>query len=270
MSSDSQLIIQVEGLEQDGGEVRLDYLLDELASFLKVLRVSEKFVVNSRDCKFVYTVVDVKHDSPLSVTIQATSNDQAYVGWASYVLDNVFDFLSGNFHQIIEQNIELQIRKAIDKMIQGSQDRFSSVEIKRKENRVRIFDHMKIEPDKSDRVVSQNILSWGTIKGRVERYNNHGDSNFFWLYTPLGKTVKCRFPNKLVEESALSVEKNVSVTGILNYQANEPMPFECKVEKIEIHKPDDQLPKFEIGNFPDITESESTSQVFQRIRDEWE
>jgi len=162
---------------------------------------------------------------------------------------------------------DLQIHNAIEKVIQDGQNKFSSVEIKRKGNRVKTTDSLQIE---TDRAISRNISSWGTVKGRVERYNNHGGSNFFWLYTPLGQTVKCRFPNNLVEKSALSVENNVSVTGILTYQANKPAPIECKVEKIEIHKPDDQLPKLEIGKFPDITENESTSQVMQRFRDEWE
>ena len=272
MSSDTQLIIQVEGLEQDGGEVRLDYLLDELASFLQVLRVSEQSLVKG-DANLVYRVVDVKHDSPLSVTIEATSNNQAYIGWEPYVLDNVFDILSGNINQTIEQNDEVQIRKAIERMIQDNQGKFSSVEIERKGNRVPIIDSIQLIDSiqiETEKVVSKNISSWGTVKGRVERYNNHGGSNFFWLYTALGKTVKCRFPKNLVEDSALSVEKNVSVTGILTYRANEPTPFECKVEKIDFHKPDDQLPKLEIGKFPDITESESTSQVIQRIRDGWE
>lgn len=267
MSSNTQLIIQFEGLEQDEGEVRLDYLVDELMSLQKVLRVFEKFVVKGKVDDLVYRVVATKHDSPLSVTIEATPKDQTKTEPASLVLDQFFNALSKKLNTFTEKDSDTQFHKEIDRMIQNSQGRFSSVEIERKGNRVQIIDSIQIE---TENVVSRNISSWGTVKGRVERYNNHGDSNFFWLYTALGKIVKCRFPNDLVEKSALSVEKNVSVTGVLTYRANEPTPFECKVEQIEIHKPDDQLPKLEIGKFPDITESESTSQVIQRIRDGWE
>ena len=40
MSSNDQLTIQFEGIEQDEGEVGLDYLVDALLSLLKVFRVS--------------------------------------------------------------------------------------------------------------------------------------------------------------------------------------------------------------------------------------
>lgn len=126
---------------------------------------------------------------------------------------------------------------------------------------------MRIEADKE---VTKITSSWGTVKGRLERYDNHGDSNIFWLYTALGTTVKCKFPDDLVEKSASSAERNISVTGMLKHRSNEPMPYECTVEKIEIHEPDDQLPELKIGMFPDITEGESIDQAIQRFRDEWE
>lgn len=268
MSSDTQLIIQFEGLEQDGGEVRLDYLTEELASLQKALQISEKNITDSKIGNLVYKVVAAKHESPLSVTIEATLNDQAQTRSASLALDNFFNALSRKLmNPAIENDSDTQIHRAIDSMIQKSQERFSSVEIERKGKKVQLIDNMQTE---LERMISKNTNSWGTVKGRVERYNNHGDSNFFWLYTTFGKSVKCKFPTALVEQSALSVERNVSVTGMMTYRANEPMPFECKVEKIEIHKPDDQLPELEIGKFPEITGSESTTQVIQRIRDDWE
>ncbi len=126
---------------------------------------------------------------------------------------------------------------------------------------------MQIEADKE---VTKITSSWGTVKGRVERYNNHGDSKIFWLYTALGTTVKCKLQDDFVEMYVSSVGRNISVTGMLKHRSNEPMPYECTVEIIEIHEQDDQLPELQIGMFPDITEGESIDQAIQKFRDEWE
>ncbi len=267
MSKNTQLIIQFQGLEQDDGEVRLDYLADELKTLQKVFRVFEKSVGTGAADNLVYKVVDAKHGSPLSVTLEVTSNGHAQTGLEPRVFERFFDTLSDRSNSAVEKKSETQMDAAIDTMIHKSEERFYSVEIEHKGNRIQTIPGTQT---KTNKTFSQDITSWGTVKGRIERYNNHGNSNFFWLYTALGTAVKCAFSDELVEQSASSVEKNASVTGMLTYRLNEPMPCECKVEKIEIHKPDDQLPKLKIGKFPNITEGESTSRFIQRIRDDWE
>ena len=268
--SDDRFTIRVEGLDQDEGDLRLDYLLDKWKSILEALEVSAKVLVDydDRNC-VVYRVVDISRDSPVSLTVEAFPSDNIAVSSVTPVVDFFFDHL-GKLSEGKVQDVNPEFLQAINKVSQNSEDRFSLISIERRETRIEINKDMWFESKPVEiQDTSSETSSWGTIKGRVERYNNHGESNCFWLYTVIGGSIKCEFAESLMYESAKAVEQNISVSGLMTYKLGQPIPYKCKVEKIEYHEPNEQLPELRIGQFPEITDEQSPYEFIRGIRDDW-
>ena len=270
MPSDDRFTIQVEGLDQDGGDVRLDYLIDKLNSILEALEVSAKILVDyDNRNRVVYRVVDISRNSPVSLTVEAFPSDNVAVSSATPVINFFFDHLE-KLREGKVQNVNPEFVRAINKVSQNSDDRFSHISIERRGTRININKDMWYENKLVEiQSTSRETSSWGTIKGRVERYNNHGESNYFWLYTVIGGSIKCEFADSLKYESAKAVERNISVSGLMTYKPEQPIPYKCKVEKIQYHEPNEQLPELRIGQFPEISDEQSPSEYIRGIRDDW-
>lgn len=94
-----------------------------------------------------------------------------------------------------------------------------------------------------DDLVGATIPSEGSVKGRLERLNVHNRFEFV-IYPPIpGYSVTCTFRDELYEQIHQAVRKNVTVNGTLHYRPGRPFPDRVQVKSIEVHPPDEQLPK---------------------------
>ena len=274
MQDETQFTIQLDGLAQDDANLRLDGFVDELKFLLAALDASEKAVgYEGGDNEVVYRIMGLSRNSPILISLQAIAlTTDLFDDPARRVLNYFFDCLN-KLHQGDNQGLENNFVKAIKGMANGIDSRFSKITISGKGTSFEIDRRMQGNISQIISVIHSEqrvISSWGTIKGHVERYNSHGGRKYFWLYPMLGGCVKCEFPDNLKDEAVFAVERNVSVTGMMTYKPEQPMPNECYVESIEIHDPDDQLPELQIGQFPEITGNKSGAQYIQGLRDDWD
>ena len=94
-----------------------------------------------------------------------------------------------------------------------------------------------------DELVGTTIPSEGSVKGRLERLNVHNRFEFV-IYPPIpGYSVTCIFRDDLYEQIHQAVRRNVSVSGTLHFRPGRPFPDRVQVKSIEVHPPDDKLPK---------------------------
>ena len=75
---ESFITIQIEGVQEDGGEVRLNEFIEELTAVKNALRQTERLVLRSDASVIDYRVVKLSRNSPCSVTLGMTARDPVY------------------------------------------------------------------------------------------------------------------------------------------------------------------------------------------------
>jgi hypothetical protein len=94
-----------------------------------------------------------------------------------------------------------------------------------------------------DQILGLSIPSHGSVKGRLERLNVHNRFEFV-IYPPVsGYAVTCEFEEALFPTVHKAIKKNVTVRGELEYRPGRPFPDRVKVRALDIHAPDEELPK---------------------------
>lgn len=119
-----------------------------------------------------------------------------------------------------------------------------------------------------DRIIQPTILTTGSVKGKLEKLNVHGQNEFV-IFSPLGYSVKCLFPEQLYPVVHRAVRGSVTVTGTLHYRADTAYPDQVQVQEIEEHPADDLLPKLSAmkGTWKNGTKGMSASEFLQLSRD---
>jgi hypothetical protein len=94
-----------------------------------------------------------------------------------------------------------------------------------------------------DTLIGASIPSEGSVSGRLERINLH-ERNEFALYPPIeGFVVVCVFPDEMTDTVIAAINRTVTVSGRMTFKPDKPFPERVQVRAIEIHPPDNELPK---------------------------
>jgi hypothetical protein len=120
-----------------------------------------------------------------------------------------------------------------------------------------------------DDILGGWIPSKGTVKGRVEQLNVH-ERHEFTLFPPIeGYSIRCVFPEPLLETVRKSIKRNVTVYGALSFRKDNPYPARVRVNFIEIHPPDDELPTLASlkGMMPGATDGKTPVEFVKALRD---
>ncbi|MBI3465124.1 MAG: hypothetical protein HY000_19015 [Planctomycetes bacterium] len=123
-----------------------------------------------------------------------------------------------------------------------------------------------------DKILGSSVGAEGFVSGRLERLNVH-NRNEFVLYPPIiGASIVCHFPDELFERVRDAIKRSVTVCGTLFYVPDKPFPDRVHVRALEIHPPDDELPKLRElrGSFRGCTDGLSSVEFVRSTRDEQE
>jgi hypothetical protein len=91
-------------------------------------------------------------------------------------------------------------------------------------------------------ILGSAIPSIGQVTGRLERLNVHGRYEFV-LFPVAGTRIVCAFDESILEQVRMGVKRSVTVSGILYFQPDKPLPDRVRVQGMEIHPPDGELPR---------------------------
>lgn len=94
-----------------------------------------------------------------------------------------------------------------------------------------------------DKLLETPVVTEGSVSGFVHGLNVHNRNEFF-LYPPIpGFRIVCSFPEEMFEVVRTAIKRNVTVAGTLYHHPDRPFPDRVQVKEIEIHPPDNELPK---------------------------
>lgn len=267
--SQATLTLHMEGLAGDGGDLKFGVFIDKLDSLKSALHEIDRSL-NGIDKRTVdFFVSDLTHCSPAAVTVKATPIDGG-IGHQLAIFNYFSTVVSGLTTNSLEPvNANYYLLEKVAELCSGYGDRFSRMWLSQNQNTVAVFDERTRANVLS--ILGKTIYSLGAVKGKLERYNSHGDVKYFYLYPMLGDKVKCVFDEDLLADAATAVEKNVTVTGRLKYHERQFFPYEVIVEKITINPDDGDLPTMSsmLGAAPQATGDQASEDFIKDHRDGW-
>ena len=122
-----------------------------------------------------------------------------------------------------------------------------------------------------DRILEGKTVSTGSVSGCLERLNVHNADEFSLFPAISDDEIVCVFPEKLWETVQKAIKRMVTVYGKMTYLHDTAFPARVRVESIDIHPNDDELPTLKDlrGLFGmDSTDGMTAAEFVRAIRDE--
>lgn len=110
------------------------------------------------------------------------------------------------------------------------------------------------------------IKSIGSVAGRVEALNIHGEM-VFYVYPVSGPRVACRFPDDMFDQVQAAIGRYVAVHGKITYDATGAFPANVEVDRIEAYE--DERPRLKdlFGLVPNLTGGIESAAYVRAMRD---
>jgi hypothetical protein len=231
---DASLTVKLVGPHDQNGDVYLSTLADFCARLQKCLRRAEITVYGtSKNLK--YPIKDLRKSSAL-LTVRAIRKKGAPDKRRA-----VFGLVSRTVRQIQTgrrpskklTSEDIEAYKHLAEVLGRGADR---MEIGGTEITSQFIRH-------ADNIISGAIPTTGSVAGVLEKLNVHNERNEFALYPPVpGYEIRCLFAPAMFDEVQRAIKRTVTVTGRMDYENDSPFPSMVRVEKMEIHPLDSELP----------------------------
>jgi hypothetical protein len=266
----NRITIQIEGTGP-GGNVQLQDFLRELDSIRLALIHTEHLVSGRSERTVTYQVVDLSHNSPATIVIEANpietvrrKRDYSHATLRNFVSSINTIRRTGRLPARVD-TATLESYKALGAKDSGT----SRMLIRNAGKEVQIDETFR---KKIDKITPPDEHALGTMTGMLEAVNLHNASTFN-LYPIIGPTrVTCTFKASMRHQVIAALDHHVTVQGQLNYKFKDRFPYSIDVQSIEVLPDEADLPTlYEArGIAPDITGDESSSDFINRIRDGWD
>ncbi len=236
MNEQLQIVLQLEGLDTDKGHVRLDALVEELGFLKRSLQTIDRLVDEQGHTAVYYRVVDAKHSSPLTITLEPVKIPSKK-GKSLPSDKRVQLFHSRYFSELSEiragrppsTDIDNKTLKLFHDLAKGRKGNFKTMRIQNHEASVMIDDQFE---KNVDYFLKESPPSIGTMAGKLEAVNLHEEANTFWIYPSIGTNrVRCKFSSACKEQVRDLLGKVVEVSGKKFYRANSNFPHRVDVDQ---------------------------------------
>lgn len=260
----SVLRLHMEGLKEHQGEVRLNVFIGKL----KALREALGEIALSIDGSSVdFFVSHLSHSSPAMVELTAFSANEKD---AKKIVDDFLGILKNAGRN--EPSRRAENVRIIEKI--------AHIMIDYGEIEGLWIDGPGIPLIHLDKTVSAALQAsiprirkeYGLVKGVVKKYSGTGDRPIFKIIPPgTNEQIKCIFGDELLEEARKSLEKSVSVEGVMHSYAGSFWPHQIYVKTMSVGRPPNNLARLtELRGAAKSASDEASSVDFVReLRNEW-
>lgn len=260
------LTLHMEGLVEDSGDLELGVFVEKLKTLKSALREADRILHGADTDGIGLLVANLTHNSPAAVTLRPAS---ALSGTSS---SDVFEYFARTVSDLSARggsvgNASVYLLEKILELCNGYGSRFSRMWLSNGRRDLAGFDATTRESVLA--ALGRTVYALGSVKGRVERYNGHGDKKYLYVYPLLGGRVKCLFDDELRLKAAAAVERTVIVHGRLFYHEGEFFPYQVQVETIDIPEEANTTLESFIGSAPDATGDKSSVDFIKEGRNEW-
>lgn len=265
--ANNRITIVINGKEEDGGDVRFDDFIKQLAAIRRTLSEVDEDISKSTKPSVYYRVVDLRHQSPATIELEGVSLREESEVTPELVLSS---FVGGI--NAVQEGREPEVSfsystlQSIKELVSFVGDKVTGLTISQNGTSLALS---KTISSQIDEILGQDRISSGSAKGKLDQINLHS-GNVFTIYPILGGKIRCVFPNELLEEVQAALGRYVTVSGRLKYKKLYKHPYEVQVQKIKVHPGDEDLPKLSDlwGLAPDVLEGKSVEDYIWELRNE--
>lgn len=265
--SPNRIKIVIEGIDEEGGHVLVNPLIDQLRAYARLIHKTEVIVTGgSGVSSFHLRLVGLSHSSPIEVILEGVPIVPEY-DVCGKVLDAVIPVVeaatNGGIDHYEIDSTYLSILYDVASRI-GTKVGPSRLE--------RSGKMLKITSDvcrKVSALLAEETSCEGDMTGVLEYLNIHDNQNIFRIYPDSGPSmVNCRFPDELRSEAINAVGKYVEVVGRLLFRSMNYHPHAIEVERISIMPDEVDLPTLMDlrGIAPELTGGLDAIEFVKKIR----
>ena len=234
------ITIQIQGAPEDDYHVRLSDLLKKLESLRTALRQTEGLVTGDDSSIVEYRVVNLSHNSPATLVLEAVPIDPRM--HRSIATTTVNKFIS-NLNQILSKG---KVSNKVDshtlesyRNLASSEQRITEFKITSNKQSIEIDNLFK---EKVTEIIGEDETELGSVSGQLEWLNLH-NNNTFHIYPTVGaKKINCSFRAALKAQVISAIDQHVRVFGELRYKKRDKFPYAMNVSDLEILPSDSELP----------------------------
>jgi hypothetical protein len=261
--------LHIDGVPENGKDLRFSVFIQKAEAFRVSLREADRTLSRRQEGTVEFFVVGLRKDNPSSISLSERP---------LFIFDergeSAFDFFADVVRRItsgdrLPTSVGFTFLQYVAKLVEGLNTKYSRIWFTKNDKEVAA---VTLETVKAiDALLGNTITSYGSISGRVEKYNSHGEEKNFYIYPSLGGKVKCIFTDEFLSKASAAVEKFVTVHGTLKTRVGEYHPYELLVSEIEAPVAPEDVPKLSdlYGVAPDATGNESSADFIRSKRDDW-
>jgi hypothetical protein len=264
--ADAFITVQLEGIEEDGGDVRFGEFIEELVAVRNALRQTQRLVLQDDVPVIDYRISNLTHSSPATVTIGISTRDPVYKEIPKRISRRFTSSLAvvRKNHRYAER-LDERTLKTFQAITQPTRKHISRVVVSDEKKVVQIDGQFERS---LERLILGDESERDELVGRVERVDIH-NKNQFDVYPAVGpERVRCSAPRHLQEQVMAAIGRTVSVAGWALYRKDAPFPYAMRVEEIHSHRSDHDLPNMVAlhGIAPDATDGVSGEDFIRKLR----
>lgn len=268
MTQEDRITLRLVGTPEDDQDVRFGAFVNKLEAMKDALRATDR-VISQGEPLFDYRVVNLSHESPAAIEVEAVPLETEVERDAGFLMDTFYQTLEGI--QVSGDVPEGFGYTALQKFkgLQPSRHGATEVVFLRGEDELSLSGSWS---KNVDQILGPDQFELGSATGMLQQLNVHGGKREFTIYPTFGEPpLQCRFDAQLRGEVVKAVDCYVEVYGRLRYKVGGMYPHAIDAEDIEPYAPESQLPTLDelFGAAPDATEGKSIEEFVQDIRRGW-
>ena len=267
MAEDDRITLIIEGLPEDGGQVRLGAFMSQLQHLSATITKLDREANEGKQATF-YRIAELSYKSPVRVVLEPQALAKySYAGHA--VIESLGRVAAALENSSDLTGLDSDLLQDIRGLANPVGKSVASVTLLFNDHR---FDLTQKVATKVDEALAVDEECEGAIEGMLEQINLHQGANVFYVYPETGpRKVSCHFPAKLSDDAVAAVGRRVEIFGKLHYRSGATFPHQVAVNAIEALPPDAELPDWDDlrGRAPGATGELSSEAFVRELRDGW-
>ena len=282
MASEERLIVQMDGLSEDGGAILSRHFMSVLRNALALLKQAEKeqaqAVGNNKGPKSDFFVVDASHNSPyrVEITCRPAGGEGFLFPGPVHAVSAAFQAVQNGKADSISAPMMAKIEQLIDPCRKEASHRLGLLNLSFVNGRdiapsVPIdssFVH-QVDQSRAREFICRTVVS-GPAKMLDLRKEEKGGDIKMKIMRPEGE-VTCILGRHLRKQAKDAMDNVAVMRGLGRYRPNDFHPYRIDVtngDDIDILHPDSGAPKLSEleGAFPGLTGGKSVAEYLREIR----
>lgn len=268
------ITLQIEGTPSDGGHVLVGDFIGRIENLLLALNGIDRIVGQSGSLSLDYRIVDAKHRSPLSFTLEPVLKKKLVPARPDHIAARHARFFvelnAISKNEPLSPDIDEQMLAHFQGIVEGTGKEFATARLS---NGVASIELDQGFETNLRRLLDEEDASYGSEEGMLEAVNIHGNHRKCWIYPRIGpRRIRCDFLPGTGDQIKENLGKRVRVAGVKYFRPNSPYAFRVSVRELDaLAEENEPVHLKNLGGIAAPSGEQAGAVEFIRaLRDEWD